>query len=796
MNRPASGTKVGATTLEQARGFLSSLFLGLRTAQIHDPSNRAFTNAAALLYQSASALYTATGGFSIQLTDDAALLNGQPLRFEGGAPQAIRTLKSILASAGMGGIEMRNPPTEAAMRKLLLLFSTTPERSSREDVEQDIGVIDRQAVDRKTHAVRCYAKLILALRDQVSRGVADRRPARLRAIRIIQELIEIAQDRADYLSRLARNDRGAAEDVLIGANATLIALLLGRGLGLSRQDLVDVGLAALFHRIGGESVIPRLAREGLIGPAQCARMVVIGERTKRPSTSTHPFARIVAVAVRYVELCSSSTSPAAALADLMTDDAFDDRIADLAINVLRVYPVGADVILDSGSSGKVVALGKRLDRPTVRIENESGTSDVDLDAGGDRIASTRKFAGKGERHTLDEVVIPAIFTDEQLAEIGVAPAVDIEGDPDEPMQESEESDRRPVVPVAAMGELGVMDKEVTEQSPIPSVETLDVPKSDPAGLYPVVDRMSEATEQPTTELDEIEVLNTGPVPIVETAQLVTPLISTPPLPEIGDIERRLNERRKREADRDDQKKRSLIRRIEAQVQVVRNETDELREEAGALESDAVGAKRVLDGIGVRIDKTVSATAEIAAKAATLEKSLDGLWASRQKLSEEASFLEQQAATAIGDAAEAEAKASEAAEEADARAARIAELEAELDKLREEHAELSQAAETFRNAAAETRRLGRDAQVRAEEIRNQAQATIPALTASEEELDTLRADKAKLEAEKVALEANRTHATALVSEAEARLADAKARLEESEHVLADLEKDLSQARGPA
>jgi hypothetical protein len=62
--------------LEHARAFLSALFMGLRTAQIHDTSNSAFTKAVDTVHRAAEALYASTGGFQVQFVDESCFLNG------------------------------------------------------------------------------------------------------------------------------------------------------------------------------------------------------------------------------------------------------------------------------------------------------------------------------------------------------------------------------------------------------------------------------------------------------------------------------------------------------------------------------------------------------------------------------------------------------------------------------------------------------------------------------------------------------------------------------------------------
>lgn len=254
--------------LELGRGFLSALFMGVRTSQIHDAHNRAFDRAVEGVRTAGDALYAASGGFTINFVEDSAFLNGVRLRFEGGAFDSMRALRHILESRDLGGIEMRVPPSYEAVRKLLLLFSTSEASFDEALVQDDVlasqinllkvqRFADQQRdglkVDRRIFAVRSYAKLLLALREQREQSkklLHVGHPPKLRAVRVVQDLVELCGDRLDFLLRLGSNRSGAQVDELHAVNVCVISLAVGHAIGFARQDLVDVGVAGLFHDIG------------------------------------------------------------------------------------------------------------------------------------------------------------------------------------------------------------------------------------------------------------------------------------------------------------------------------------------------------------------------------------------------------------------------------------------------------------------------------------------------------------------------------------------------------------------
>jgi hypothetical protein len=451
--------------LEHARAFLSALFMGLRTAQIHDTTNTAFQKAVDSVHRAAEALFASTNGFQVQFVEESCFLNGVRLRFEGGAYQAMRALRNLLESQELGGITMQAHPTQQSVRTLILLFAKSihgEERVTREDVQRaQIGILGVQRfsdgsegfrVDRRVFAVQSYAKLILALKEQFERAqtaaecnwTTSTPPPRLRVVRVIQDLVELCGDRADFVLRLALNATGAEPAELYGANTCLLSLALGHALGIARQDLVDLGVAALFHpvgfRVAGDSTtielghvhasLARMLQESGVGRSGHLRSLIVAECLvdPDPDRAVHPYSRIVRVAAHFVSRVVGypsvdPTEPMDALAALLEDPHrhLDPRLADLLINVLRAYPEGTEVVLDSGKSGLVMSHdgGTRWDRPLVRAVDDDEARPLDLmsQADGrfvDRIAGTIAFLGKkgAAMRMLD--VIPQVLPEELL----------------------------------------------------------------------------------------------------------------------------------------------------------------------------------------------------------------------------------------------------------------------------------------------------------------------------------------------------------------------------------------------
>lgn len=490
--------KVSEKAIEHAKAFLSGLFMGLRTARIHDQRNQAFERSVQTVHEAASKLFAASGGFQIQFVEQSVFLNGARLRFDGGLFENVRTLEGVLRSKELGGLSMSSPPSFESVRALVVQLAKDGDLE-REVLESlKIRILGPQVlsdrgpaeikVDRKLLAVQSYAKLLLALREQFRRIRTEKREGqssnlRLRVVRIVQDLVEIAGERPDLLLRLSSNVGGAEVEILHGVNATLLALVMGHALGLGRRELVDLAMGTLFHHIGAEAdrafgrteqdaSLARVLADSAVSRSSMTRAIVVAHHRKRADgtcefrrSPPHLLARIAGVAISYSQLLAGyglragrRAKPLDALRVLLEDETgrFDPDLVDLLINVLRAFPVGCHVVLDSGEHAVVTshAGGSRWDRPVVAVRG-ANSRHLDLMAREDgrlphRIAGTARLLG-----------VEADLPEDERAASGSADGHGAPSDVPEPPRapppmaaDSPGAKEEPPIPVNASGPVG------------------------------------------------------------------------------------------------------------------------------------------------------------------------------------------------------------------------------------------------------------------------------------------------------------------------------------------------------
>ena len=242
---------------------------------------------------------------------------------------------------------------------------------------------------------------------------ASRQPLGARAVAqaLVHECMAELEDRDSCAIRLLADchvDGTAAHAV----NVMVLALLLGRSLGLHEQRLAELGLAALLHDIG-KSALPRhVAEPGapLAGAelqryrAHVGESVALGQRMELPSDvliaiaqhheaadgSGHPLqllaedlgqgGQIVALINAYDRLCNPlfgmpPLTPHEAVSELYAHRAarFDSGILAAFIRLMGVYPPGSLVQLLDGRYALVTRVHPAQPlRPMVKLPAAPG----------------------------------------------------------------------------------------------------------------------------------------------------------------------------------------------------------------------------------------------------------------------------------------------------------------------------------------------------------------------------------------------------------------------------------------
>jgi HD-GYP domain-containing protein (c-di-GMP phosphodiesterase class II) len=244
---------------------------------------------------------------------------------------------------------------------------------------------------------------------------------------------------------------GADRNAAHGLNVAVIALLIGRTLGLGADEMLDTGVGALLHDVGKLDLPTRLrhVEDGFTaaelngyrdhvakGVLQAQRMglsagalAVIAQHHENADGSGFPLklpadrlslgARIVAIVNRYDNLCNPATramalTPHEAVATLFAQGRarFDPPVLNAFIRMMGVYPAGSLVQLTDDRYAMVVGVNStRPLKPRVLVHGQAGAR-----------SGPRAVAG-GPTQLLDLETQPDLGIRRSLAAAKLPPAV-------------------------------------------------------------------------------------------------------------------------------------------------------------------------------------------------------------------------------------------------------------------------------------------------------------------------------------------------------------------------------------
>lgn len=398
------------------RSLVLQLCMVLRTMRIHDPSNKALLVATEKLKDTINTLWAALdGSVRVQFVEDIVYLNDNRLRMDASLKDQIDNLREEFATRGLGGLAFARPVDTSALREFLILFTRQQESEEglaqlRESMKElkDLAlellgprvfggdeVEQELRVDRKTFALQTYAKSIVAIREFIGALKAGKDPTegRLHITRIVQDLVDIATERVNFLIKMSAIKNAHDYVYNHAANTSVMSIVLGKALQIDRLALVDLGTSALLADVAYAMLPPELMEKkgelkpeeraavhdamvrqirtiigkGRVNDAMIRRVIVAYEHhlpywdpvSQKPN-DTHIFSRVVAVASAFDALTTTrpwrEAFPADEALKILVKEGgtkFDPVVVRVLVNMMGLYPLGSAVRLDSGEIGVV-----------------------------------------------------------------------------------------------------------------------------------------------------------------------------------------------------------------------------------------------------------------------------------------------------------------------------------------------------------------------------------------------------------------------------------------------------------
>lgn len=417
------------------RQFIVHVYGALRVIRLYPPENEAVGNALAELVATSRSMIDCDGELELKVSNEFLFVNSTRLRLELDNYASFSHLISVLRKCGIGSVRVA---AAAQARDWLVLLSTLLTQSREDGVTvHDVadkldaaGVLafelgaplatddDSDFMRRaKEAAKRTYSHSVAVTREVMGSVRMGHSPNIKKIKRVVQTIVDQILNEETSLVGLTTIRDYDEYTFTHSVNVCIFSVALGRRLGLTKLQLYDLGMGALFHDIGKSRVplsvlnkteglsdddwrwlaahpwLGVLALFTMRGQQELPyrAMVVAYEHHMKNDLSGYPrsirprtqsiYSKIVAVADGFDAATTRRAyqtvpmSPAAVLAGMRDNPrrGFDPVIVKGFINLVGVYPVGTLVVLDTFELALVHSVNPNptaISRPVVRIVSD------------------------------------------------------------------------------------------------------------------------------------------------------------------------------------------------------------------------------------------------------------------------------------------------------------------------------------------------------------------------------------------------------------------------------------------
>jgi len=440
---PRTTTQVGGPADPSADSFVRragrqlifSVYGALRAVKLYPVENAAVQKALAELTSQTRDLIGSEGELELKVSGEFIFVNSTRLRLDLDNFASFSHLLALLRAAGIGSITV----TDAVSAKDWLVFLSVLQVPGSDDpserfvqllgklegagvtvftleVPQEQGETNREKA--KERAKRTYAQSVAVTKELMSSVRLGGTPNIKKIKRVVQGIVDQILNEETSLIGLTTIRDYDEYTFTHSVNVCIFSVALGKRLGLTKLQLYDLGLAALFHDIGKSRVPQSILNKsggltdeewrliashpwlGVLALFQVRgtqevpyrAMVVAHEHHMKRDLTGYPrpirerqlsmFSKIVAVADGFDAATSRRAyqtvpfTPAQVMLEMRDNPrrGMDPVIVKAFINLTGIYPVGTLVVLDTFELGIVHAtnpLQDMLSRPLVRIISDA-----------------------------------------------------------------------------------------------------------------------------------------------------------------------------------------------------------------------------------------------------------------------------------------------------------------------------------------------------------------------------------------------------------------------------------------
>jgi HD-GYP domain-containing protein (c-di-GMP phosphodiesterase class II) len=276
---PTKGRKAKLQAL--GRQAIGTLYMLIRNVRMYDADNAIFSQPLEQLRECINTVIAVDGKFDLAAAGTVLTLNGTIITVDFSSLENVRALTNELKSRDMGGLQANRPVHQQELKAFLRAFTTQDANVDAIDglvnvkvakyrtiLEQlhkrsETEIAQHRKIDRKKYAFAVYARAVTYMKKFIA-GVAEHReelPTNTPAIRLVRDFVDICLEQKGSDGKSNPPERNMFLGMTAArqsneylpyhsVNTCLMSIVVGAELGLAREQLFDLGRAALFHDVG------------------------------------------------------------------------------------------------------------------------------------------------------------------------------------------------------------------------------------------------------------------------------------------------------------------------------------------------------------------------------------------------------------------------------------------------------------------------------------------------------------------------------------------------------------------
>ncbi len=437
MNRVMTAPIVegGAVLQAMGRELLTAAYAAAQSLKLYPLENATVQKSLSELHRVAKRIVEQEGAIELRLVGDFFFLNDARLRLDLSNFTTFSFLAGALSRHGIGAVDiraevsreewaaflsllLRDAPPEGAFERFLARLGETTVENISVDAGKDLPPRAEDDDQAREAAKRTYFQSVHVAREVLTDVRLGRAVNVRRVKRAVQSIVNQVLTNESALVGMTTLRDYDEYTFTHSVNVCIFSVIIGQKLGLTKLQLYELGVGALFHDIGKMRLNPELITkpdrlsdeefeaikqhptEGLLSlfslhgfsDAPYRAMLMAYEHHMKVDLTGYPknrrprdptlFSRIVAVADGFDAGTAHRTyqpmprTPDAVLKEMRDNPkwGYDPLLVKALLNVTGVYPVGTLVILDTFELALVVEPAsdpKRVHQPKVRILADS-----------------------------------------------------------------------------------------------------------------------------------------------------------------------------------------------------------------------------------------------------------------------------------------------------------------------------------------------------------------------------------------------------------------------------------------